>query len=87
MTNAQRVIVRAGLVAAAVVGLFPPWQVDMAAAGTEARGIVGEGHHFIFARHGLWRIDVGGLVVSWLVVGLVTGAVFVFAGDKSRTQR
>ncbi len=82
MTNTQRLVLKAGLVVAAVAGLFPPWQVDMAAAGTDARGIIGRGYHFILGSHGYWRIDYAGLFVSWIVIALITGAVFVFTGGS-----
>ena len=82
MSNTQRLVLKAGLVVAALAGLFPPWQVDMAAAGTGASGIIGRGHHFILGSHGAWRIDLGGLFVSWIVIALVTGAVFAFTGGN-----
>jgi len=88
VTKAQRVVVRTGLVVAAVAGLFPPWQVDMAAAGGGASGIIGRGHHFILSfSGGYWRIDYAGLFVSWIVIALVTATVFAFTGGKSETQR
>jgi hypothetical protein len=88
MTERQRLVLKAGLVVAAVAGLFPPWQVDMAAAGSGVSGIVRRGHHFILGvSNGYWRIDYAGLFVSWIVIALVTGAVFVFVGDRSGTQR
>ncbi len=83
MTSTQRFVLKAGLVMAAVAGLFPPWEVDM--AGTGAGGIIGRGHHFILGSHGYWRIDYAGLLVSWAVVALVTGAAFVLLGRKSGT--
>jgi hypothetical protein len=77
MTSRQRFILKAGLIAAALAGLFPPWQVDMAAAGTGASGIVGVGRHFMFGSYHYWRLDFGGLLISWAVIALVAGAAFV----------
>ena len=87
MSNAQRLVLKVGLVVAAVAGLFPPWQVDMAAAVTGARGIVGVGHHFILGTYHYWRIDYAGLFVTWVVVALVTGAVVALMGGRSGTER
>jgi len=86
MSNAQRLVLRIGLVVAAVAGLFPPWQVDMAAAGTDARGIVGVGRHFIFGSYRYWRIDFAGLFVTWVVIALVAGAAFAFAARKTEPK-
>ena len=81
MTNTQRLILKVGLVVAAVAGLFPPWEVDIGAGG----GIIGRGHHFIMGIHGAWRIDYAGLLVSWAVAALVTGATYALASWKSET--
>ena len=85
MTKTQRYVLKAGLVVEALAGLFPPWQVDMGNAGNGVSGIIGRGHHFILGSHGYWRIDFAGLFVSWIVIALVTGAVFALTGGKSET--
>ena len=85
MTNAQRIVLKAGLVLAAVAGLFPPWQMDAGVLGDGHSGIIGRGYHFILGSHGYWRIDYAGLFVSWIVIALVTGVVFAFTGGKDES--
>ncbi len=78
----RRLVLTLGLVAAVLAGLFPPWQVDMGLVGKY--GLAGTGHHFLFVRHGVWRIDLGGLLVSWVVIALLTAAALVILDNVER---
>ncbi len=82
MTNAQRVILKVGLIVALVAGLFPPWQLDMGLAGGDLSGIIGKGHHFILGRRGLLRIDYSGLFMTWVIIALMTGTVLAFTSGS-----
>lgn len=88
MNNRQRNVVAAGLVLAALVGLFPPWESrrPFAPGASLVRHI---GHSALFSPPHIDTItngttsvavDTQRLVAYWAVLLLVTGAVAVLSG-------
>jgi hypothetical protein len=67
MSKSRRTIIRAALIVAAVMLLFPPWE------RREPRGIwFNDGYHFIAFAPDRGEINVNRLVIQLLLVGSVT---------------
>jgi hypothetical protein len=91
MNKAQRLIIVAGLVAASLLALYPPWEESIEYMGLKQGTRLG--HAWVFeapepSRSNLTSsVDHERLYLYWAVVGFVTAALVVIAASRPSRKR
>ena len=86
LSSAQKKVVAVGLVIIAIMGLFPPWRATIRHDGSYRSRPCG--YSFILISPGSAsgfesvQIDFSRLILQWLVVTAVFGAIFFWVPDS-----
>jgi hypothetical protein len=80
MSTAQKAVIGLGIAVIVAMGLFPPWQQQMSSGR-----LISRDYGFLLTAHPLFHINLGRLLVQWVIVaGLIAGiAALVGAKDLS----